>query len=29
LVDDPYQGLPLAGDQMRAPAAAGLGITRA
>ncbi len=28
LVDDPYQGLPLAGDQMRAPAAAGLGITR-
>jgi L-alanine-DL-glutamate epimerase-like enolase superfamily enzyme len=29
LVDDPYQGLDLAGDQMRPPAAAGLGIIRA
>ena len=29
LVDDPYRGLDLVGDQMRAPAAAGLGITRA
>ena len=28
LVDDPYSGLTLQGDQMRAPAAAGLGITR-
>ena len=29
LVDDPYQGLDLVGDQLRAPAAAGLGISRA
>ncbi len=28
LVDDPYRGLELAGDQMRAPVASGLGITR-
>ena len=29
LVDDPYRGLDLVGDQMRAPAGAGVGITRA